>query len=79
VLWQILKDLSRAAGARKKPLSICGEMASRKGMPGRLLDIGIQTLSVSPRLVPRVREEAVDYFSGGAPSTDREAVSAPNK
>ncbi len=78
VLWEILETLSKAARRRRKPISICGEMASRKGMPARLLDIGIQSLSVSPRLVPRVREEVVAYAERSHQIPDA-AAAIPNK
>jgi phosphotransferase system enzyme I (PtsI) len=61
VLWGMLKDLVAAARDTGKDLSICGEMAGREGVAGRLLDIGIHSLSVSPRLVPQVRKEMVQY------------------
>jgi len=57
ILWSMLKTMSESARKAGKELSICGEMAGREGMPGRLIDIGITSLSVSPRLIPRVRTE----------------------
>jgi len=60
-LWTFLSDLSTIAREEGKPLSICGEMAAREHMPGRLLDAGISSLSVAPRLIPRVRGEMIDY------------------
>lgn len=61
VLWDMLKDLAATARDTGKGLSICGEMAGREGVAGKLLDIGIHSLSVSPRLVPQVRKEMVQY------------------
>ena len=61
VLWDMLEMLSEAAQKAGKPLSICGEMAGRESIPAKLLDIGIRSLSVSPRLVPRVRNEMSRY------------------
>jgi len=61
VLWDMLASLVDAANSARKNLSICGEMAGREGMPSKLLDIGIKSLSVSPRLVPQVRKEMVEY------------------
>lgn len=61
ILWDMLKELVAAAHDTNKSLSICGEMAGREGMAVRLLDIGIHSLSVSPRLVPQVRKEMVRY------------------
>lgn len=57
VLWSMLSQLSQAARAANKPLSICGEMAAREGIPKRLVNTGITSLSVSPRLISRVRCE----------------------
>lgn len=57
ILWDILDSLAEAARLHKKPLSICGEMAGREGMVDRLLETGITSLSVSPRLIPQVRHE----------------------
>jgi phosphotransferase system enzyme I (PtsI) len=64
VLWKMLNDLSLAAREANKDLSICGEMAGREGMAGRFLDIGIHSLSVSPRLIPQVRHAMADYVNG---------------
>jgi phosphoenolpyruvate-protein phosphotransferase (PTS system enzyme I) len=61
VLWKLLEQLSATARNRGKPLSICGDIASREGLQQRLLDIGISSLSVPPRMVPRVRNEMARY------------------
>ena len=61
VLWDLLKMLSEAAKRADKPLSMCGELAGRPNMPSRLMDIGITSMSVSPRLIPRVRNELAEY------------------
>jgi phosphoenolpyruvate-protein phosphotransferase (PTS system enzyme I) len=63
VLWKMLEDLSIAAREIRKSLSICGEMAGREGVVGRLLDIGIKSISVSPRLIPQVRREMTEYVN----------------
>jgi len=63
ILWDVLAMLVDAAKAVDKPLSICGEMAGREGMVNRLLDAGIHSLSVSPRLIPQVRTEMTDYVA----------------
>ena len=67
VLWDLLKVLSEAAKRADKPLSMCGELAGRPNMPSRLMDIGINSMSVSPRLIPRVRNELAEYKKSGAP------------
>jgi phosphoenolpyruvate-protein kinase (PTS system EI component) len=61
VLWKLLTSLSTTSSVHGKPLSICGELAGREGYSARLLDSGITSLSVSPRLIPRVRNEMARY------------------
>ncbi|MBN1128536.1 MAG: phosphoenolpyruvate-protein phosphotransferase PtsP, partial [Chitinispirillaceae bacterium] len=64
-LWIFLRQLSAIARELGKPLSICGEMAGLEGMPEKLLDAKISSLSVAPRLIPRVRNEMVIYATAG--------------
>jgi phosphoenolpyruvate-protein kinase (PTS system EI component) len=61
VLWDMLKDLVGASRETKKGISICGEMAGRDGLAVQLLNIGINSLSVSPRLIPKVRQEMIQH------------------
>ena len=61
ILWKLLGQLSRAAKKTGKQLSICGDIAAREGLQKRLLDIGIASLSVPPRMLPRVRNEMARY------------------
>jgi phosphotransferase system enzyme I (PtsI) len=58
-LWIFLRELSAIAHELNKPLSICGEMAAREGIPRRLIETKITSLSVAPRLIPRVRREMI--------------------
>ena len=67
VLWSVLESLSRSAQTHNKPLTICGEMAGRSSMVARLLRIGITALSVSPRLIPRIRNEMSEFSTGNMP------------
>jgi phosphoenolpyruvate-protein phosphotransferase (PTS system enzyme I) len=64
-LWIFLRELAAAARELRKPLSICGEMAGREGMPAKLLNAKISSLSVAPRLIPRVRNEMIRYAKSG--------------
>lgn len=59
ILWNILKDLGANATQANKPISICGEMAGRKGLAIQLIDSGIKNLSVSPRLIPKVKKAII--------------------
>jgi phosphotransferase system enzyme I (PtsI) len=67
VLWNIMKNLGNVAKHLEKPISICGEMAGKKEMVSRFLNAGITSLSVSPRLIPRVRNEMEKYVSNSRP------------
>lgn len=66
VLWEVMERLSASARRAGKPLSICGEIAGRHEFPTRLVSIGINSLSVSPRLIPRVRQELLARNGGAA-------------
>jgi phosphotransferase system enzyme I (PtsI) len=70
-LWVFLARLSAVARELHQPLSICGELAGREGMPARLIETGIVSLSVSPRLVARVRHEMIVHVRGSAGSTGK--------
>ncbi len=59
ILWNLLEDLGKKAHQVNKPISICGEMAARKGISTRLIGLGINNLSVSPRLIPKVKKEII--------------------
>ena len=51
-----LKRIAAAVLAKNKPLSLCGEMAADPKMIPFLLGIGITTLSIEVRLIPRVHQ-----------------------
>jgi len=63
VFWRILEDLVRAAKETGRPLSICGEMAADTRYTPRLLELGIQTVSVSARHIPGVRRAAKETLA----------------
>lgn len=50
-----LKRVAAAAQAHDKPLSFCGEMASDAKMIPFLLGIGVHTISIEARQIPRVQ------------------------
>ncbi len=60
VFWNLLKSLAEAADQAGKNLSICGELASDANYIKKLLDIGINTASVSSRLIPHIRLAAME-------------------
>jgi len=56
VFWELLKSISRMATELKRPISICGEIASSLQYLRKLKDIGFPILSVSARLIPAIRK-----------------------
>ena len=52
-----LKKIAKAALKHKIDLSICGEMAHEEKYIPFLLGIGIRTLSIDPRYMPKVQEK----------------------
>lgn len=57
VLWKMIKLVADAAAAAGKPLSICGELAGEPVYLAQIRKLGIDTVSVSSRLIPSIRTE----------------------
>jgi phosphotransferase system enzyme I (PtsI) len=55
VLWRLMGTVLSAARAAGKPLSVCGELAGDPVHAMRLMDMGFDTISVSPRRISVVR------------------------
>jgi phosphotransferase system enzyme I (PtsI) len=55
VFWSLIGRLVALANARQCPLSICGELAGDPQYIPKLMELGVQNISVSPRLIPGVR------------------------
>lgn len=66
VFWKVVSDVASAAREAGKPLSICGEMAADSEYVPRLIELGIETVSVSVRLIPGVRRAAAEALSEGS-------------
>lgn len=58
VFWALIKGIADAAKAAGKPLSICGELAGDPALIPKLLELGIDKVSVSPKRIPAVRRAA---------------------
>ncbi len=56
----IFSAISMIRDGVTKPLSICGELASDFNAIPKLIDIGIETLSVSPKRIAQTKEEIRD-------------------
>jgi phosphotransferase system enzyme I (PtsI) len=55
VFWSLIRDVARIAQRLKKPLSVCGEIAGQTDCVLKLQELGIDTVSIPPRLIPRLR------------------------
>lgn len=60
--WTLLRQIAEAARETNRPLSLCGEMGGQPNYVPRLLDMGITTLSVSPRLIGLSRMSAKKHW-----------------
>ncbi|MDD5679058.1 MAG: phosphoenolpyruvate--protein phosphotransferase [Kiritimatiellae bacterium] len=58
VFWDLLADIASAAQETGRTLSVCGEIAGDPAYVGKLIDLGIRTVSVSTKLIPRIRQAA---------------------
>lgn len=58
VFWDLIRSMSEAARDAGKPLSVCGELAGYQQYVSRLMEAGIDAVSVSPRRIPEVRSSA---------------------
>ena len=56
--WRLLEQLANAARDTGKPLSLCGEIGGQPQYLPRLLELGINRVSVSPRLISLARMTA---------------------
>ena len=64
VFWDLLASVVAAAKRQGKPLSVCGEMAGWPAYAVRMRDLGIETVSVSTRLVSVVRRTLAGEGAG---------------
>ena len=53
--WTLVRHVAQAARRHRKPLSVCGELASNPVYARKLIALGIRTLSVSPRAITGLR------------------------
>ena len=63
-LWRLIEEVVKAAQATRKPLSVCGELASIPRFVSRLIDAGVNIVSVNPRQINAVRQAAHQYMYG---------------
>ena len=54
VVFSVIETIMHKA---KKPVSLCGELAGNKNAIPKLLNLGLETLSVSPKSIAQTKEE----------------------
>jgi phosphotransferase system enzyme I (PtsI) len=64
VLWDLVEKIALAGKSTGKPVSVCGEIAGSPAYVGRLMNLGFESVSVSPRLIPEVRTAALHVPAG---------------
>lgn len=60
VFWNLIKDIADAAHDAGKHLSVCGEMAGDPEYVTKLVEAGIEAVSVTARRIPQVRLALLD-------------------
>jgi len=65
VFWSLLGQIAAAAADAGRTVSVCGEAASNPQYLSKLMDLGLTTLSVSPRFIPELRLAAKRYKAAG--------------
>ena len=58
VFWLVLGQIAAAATETGRTVSVCGEAASNPELLPKLMELGLTTLSVSPRFIPQLRRAA---------------------
>ncbi|MBN2768302.1 MAG: HPr family phosphocarrier protein [Campylobacterales bacterium] len=56
----IYRAITKIARETTKPLSICGELASEPENIKKLIECGLKTLSVTPKMIPEIKEKIRD-------------------
>lgn len=62
VFWKLLGQIAEAAQKHGKPLSVCGEIGGQPRYLPKLIELGIRSVSVSPRQIGLARATARKYL-----------------
>lgn len=62
VFWKLLREIAEAARKHGKPLSVCGEIGGQPRYLPKLIELGIRSVSVSPRQIGLARATARKYL-----------------
>ena len=63
VFWFLISQIAKASLENKKPVSMCGELAGDPKYTSKLLEVGINILSVNTRSIPAIRLEGKKWLS----------------
>jgi phosphotransferase system enzyme I (PtsI) len=55
IFWSLIHHVAHAARKRRKPLSVCGELAGIPEYTRKLIREGIHSVSVAPKMIPLLR------------------------
>jgi phosphotransferase system enzyme I (PtsI) len=65
VFWSVLARVAEAARQTGRSVSVCGEAASNVDLLPRLAELGLTSVSVSPRFIPELRKAAKQLKMAG--------------
>lgn len=60
-LLRAIQQAAQAAGARRIPVAVCGEMAGEANLAALLVGLGVTELSMAPNRIPIVKEALASY------------------
>lgn len=60
VFWSLIRRVAKAAAAAGKPLSVCGELAGMNEYILKLMEAGVNSVSVNSHLISSVRRTVVN-------------------
>jgi len=79
IFWQLIRHVARAAQKHRKPLSVCGELASHPEYARRLMKEGIRAVSVAPRAITGLRIAVKNKPGSPAVKTSRPLAKKPKR
>ena len=70
MLWKLIKSMSRVAQSQNKPLLFCGELAKDPKCIEKLIELGINAISVTPKLIHGLRNEVRGLYGNEKKALD---------
>ena len=72
MLWKLIKSMSKVAQSQNKPLLFCGELAKDPKCIEKLIKLGINAISVTPKLIHGLRNEVSRLYGNEKKALDEE-------